>query len=179
LLQILEEGVLTDNKGRKINFKNTIVVMTSNIGQEEFSSKASQIGFNTSESEESKVLVDYEKAKKEITENLSDYFSPEFINRIDKIIVFNPLDKNKIKSIVKLQLELLADRLKEQEITIHYDTKTLGFITKSVYNPEFGAREIRRFITDQIEDMIAESLLRHPNKKDFALEAGKEKLLVK
>jgi len=88
LLQILEEWVLTDNKGRKINFKNTVIIMTSNIGQDEFSEKAAQIWFSTSENEEEKILWDYEAAKVRIKDSLPEYFSPEFINRIDNIIVF-------------------------------------------------------------------------------------------
>lgn len=179
LLQILEEGFVTDNKGRKINFKNTIIVMTSNIGQEEFSNKAAQIGFDTTETEEGKVMNDYERAKKEITKNLTEYFSPEFINRIDKVIVFNPLDKNKIRNIVKLQLELLQNRLAEKNIHISFDAKGLNFITKNVYNPEFGAREIRRYITDIIEDQIAEQILMRSNKKDFTIYVEKEELKVK
>jgi ATP-dependent Clp protease ATP-binding subunit ClpC len=114
LLQILEEGILTDNKGRKINFKNTIIIMTSNIGQEEFSSKAAQIGFGLSESEEDKIMNDYEKAKEIIKSNLTDYFSPEFINRVDKIVVFNPLDKKDIRKIVQLGFNDLEKRMAEK-----------------------------------------------------------------
>lgn len=146
LLQILEEWVLTDNKWRKVNFKNTIIVMTSNIGQQEFSDKAKQIGFDTSHSEEEKILKDFTKAKEKIVSNLDEYFSPEFINRIDKIVVFNPLDKNHIKTIIKLQLAEFNQRLKYKWSEVVYDTKVLNFITKTVYNPEFGAREVRRYI---------------------------------
>jgi ATP-dependent Clp protease ATP-binding subunit ClpC len=179
LLQILEEGFVTDNKGRKVNFRNTIIVMTSNIGQEEFSNKAAQIGFDTTEKEEDRVMNDYERAKKEITKNLTEYFSPEFINRIDKVIVFNPLDKNKIKTIGKIQIEQLQKRLEEKDIEIVLDAKVLNFIAKNVYNPEFGAREIRRYITDMIEDAIAEQILAHPNKKIFSLSIEKNILQVK
>lgn len=179
LLQILEEWVLTDNKGRKINFKNTIIVMTSNIGQEEFSNKAAQIGFDISDTEEGKILSDYAEAKKNIIENLTDYFSPEFINRIDKIVVFNPLDKAKIKKIVKLQLEKLEERLKTVGIDITFDTKAVSLISKEVYNPEFGAREIRRYITDMIEDEIAEKILMSSKKKSFEIETEKSELVVR
>ena len=179
LLQILEEWVLTDNKGRKVNFKNTIIIMTSNIGQDEFASKAAQIGFDTVESEEEKIMIDYDKAKTNIVGNLTDYFSPEFVNRIDKIIVFNPLDKAKIKKIVKLQMQNLTDRLAEKDLTLTYDSKVLSYITKKVYNPEFGAREIRRFITDQIEDQIAEAMINSKTKKNYEIKVGKESLEVK
>lgn len=179
LLQILEEWILTDNKGRKVNFKNTIIIMTSNIGQEEFAQKAAQIGFNISETEEDKIMDDYESAKKNIIENLTDYFSPEFINRIDKILVFNPLDKKTIRKIVKLQLEKLQERLSKSWIDISFDSKVINYVTKEVYNPEFGAREIRRFITDMIEDQIAEKILLSTQKKAFEIEYQKNTLSIK
>ena len=179
LLQILEEWVLTDNKGRKINFKNTIIIMTSNIGQDEFGEKASQIGFDISEWEENKLMKDYEGAKKNIVNNLTEYFSPEFINRIDKIAVFNPLDKTKIKKIVKLQLEKLSERLEKWGLEIKFDMKVINLIAKEVYNPEFWAREIRRYITNIIEDQIAEKILLDGKKKTFIIEREKDKLIVK
>jgi ATP-dependent Clp protease ATP-binding subunit ClpC len=178
LLQILEEGILTDNKGRKINFKNTIIIMTSNIWQEEFSSKAAQIGFDTSASQEEKIMKDYSKAKENIKNNLTDYFSPEFINRVDKIVVFNPLDKNNIKKIVKLWLKDLEERMAQKDFTIKYDTKVLNFITKNVYSPEFWAREIRRFLNDNIEDKIAEMIINNSKKKSFTLSIEKQAIKV-
>jgi ATP-dependent Clp protease ATP-binding subunit ClpC len=179
LLQILEEWILTDNKGRKVNFKNTIIIMTSNIGQDEFGEKAAQIGFDTSSSQEEKILADYEQAREKIKASLTDYFSPEFVNRIDKVIVFNPLDKVAIKKIVKLRLENFSDRLEQKGLSLEFDTKAITRISKDVYNPEFGAREIRRYITDQIEDQIAEQILSDSNKKKFVLSAGKDGIIVK
>ena len=179
LLQILEEWVLTDNKWRKINFKNTIIIMTSNIWQEEFANKAEQIWFDISEWEEEKVMKDYEKAKENIMSNLTDYFSPEFINRIDKIVVFNPLDKKDIRKIVKIWLEDFEKRLDEKWIKIEYDTKILNKITKDVYNPEFWAREIRRYITDKIEDEIAEKMIWSWNKKEFKITVEKNNLTIR
>ena len=179
LLQILEDGVLTDNKWRKVNFKNTVIVMTSNIGQEEFGEKAAQIGFNISHWEEEKVLADYEKAREKIQDSLTEYFSPEFINRIDKVLVFNPLDKTAIKKIVKLQLSKLTDRLSQKDMTLSYDTKVISAIAKEVYNPEFWAREIRRYLTDVIEDQIAEKILANSKKKKFTLSIWKESVEVK
>jgi len=179
LLQILEEWVLTDNKWKKINFKNTIIVMTSNIWQEEFTKKAEKIGFDVKEKEENKILNDYAKAAENIKDNLTGYFSPEFINRIDKLIVFNPLDKGQIKKIVQLWLSNLEERLEKKSITLEYDSKILTHITKSVYNPEFWAREVRRYIVDNIEDMIAEKIINNRNKKSFKLEVIKWELSVK
>ena len=179
LLQILEEWVLTDNKWKKINFKNTIIVMTSNIWQEEFTEKAEKIGFHIKDKEEDKILNDYEEAAKNIKENLTDYFSPEFINRIDKLIVFNPLDKNMIKKIVELWLKDLEKRLHKKNLKLKYDSKVLNFITREVYNPEFWARAVRRFIVDNIEDIIAEKVINNKRKKIFTLENNKKELLIK
>ncbi len=178
LLQILEDWVLTDNKWRKINFKNTIVIMTSNIGQEEFSSKAAQIGFDISSSQEEKIMNDYTKAKENIKNNLTDYFSPEFVNRIDKIVVFNPLDKKDIRKIVQLGFKDLEKRMSEKGLEIHYDTKVLNHITKNVYSPEFWAREIRRFLNDNVEDQIAELIIKNSRKKSFSLKIEKNTLTV-
>ncbi|MCH2188726.1 ATP-dependent Clp protease ATP-binding subunit [Candidatus Gracilibacteria bacterium] len=178
LLQILEDGILTDNKGRKINFKNTIIIMTSNIGQEEFGEKANKIGFDVSPTDEKDIMQDYEKASENIKGNLTEYFSPEFVNRIDKVVVFNPLDKNSIKKILKLQLTDLENRLRKQGIGFDYDTKVLNYITKSVYNPQYGAREIRRYISDNIEDVIAEKMITEKEKSSYTLKIIKNTLEV-
>ncbi len=179
LLQILEDWTLTDNKWRQVNFKNTIIIMTSNIWQEEFMEKAHRIGFDASGEQEDSVMADYEKASTKIKENLTDYFSPEFVNRIDKVIVFKPLDKGNIKKIVKLQIANLEARLENVWVTIAYDTKVLNFIAKFVYNPQFWAREIRRFITDQVEDQIAEKIIMNPKTTSVTLEIVKNELKVK
>ncbi len=179
LLQILEDWVLTDNKWRKVNFKNTIIIMTSNIWQEEFKQQANKIWFNLSQKEEKNILIDYKKAKEAIIWNLDQYFSIEFINRIDKIIVFNPLDKIAIKKIVKLQLENFQKRILNKWLTINYTPKIITFIAKIVYNPNFWAREIRRYIIDNIEDIIAESIINNPTKKDFNILIEKNKLIIK
>lgn len=179
LLQILEEWVLTDNKWRKINFKNTIIIMTSNIWQEEFSEKANSIGFDVEENEEDNILEDYKKASQKIKDNLTDYFSPEFVNRIDKVLVFNPLDKTNIKKIVKLQLNNLVSRLEEMWYELSFDNKTINHITKIVYNPDFWAREIRRYITDNIEDIIAEKVIHSSNIKTFEITVEKNEIIIK
>lgn len=153
--------------------------MTSNIGQEEFTQKAQKIGFGIAEEKEKEILNDYDEAAKRIKENLTDYFSPEMINRIDKVIVFSPLDKNEIKKIVKLGLTDLEKRLAKNNRDFTYDNKAINFITKEVYNPQFGAREVRRFITDNIEDLIASKLVKNSRKKSFSLTVEKNKLLIK
>jgi len=159
LLQILEDGSLTDAKGRKVNFRNTIIIMTSNIGSDEFTSKATQIGFNVDDKKEAKIVRDYDKIKEKITGNLEEYFLPEFVNRIDKTLVFNPLGQEVLKKIVVIQLETLIKRLTEKDIKLEYDTKALNFITKATYNPQYGARPVRRFVQEKVEDEIANLLL--------------------
>ncbi len=165
LLQILEDGVVTDGKGRAINFKNTIVIMTSNIGSDEFNEKAAQIGFSTGEKEEEDIIADYVTIREKVLKQLPDFFAPEFLNRIDKTIVFNPLDKKVLKNIVMLQLDDLARRLAAIGISCEYDTKAVNVILKATYNPELGARPVRRYIQDRIEDIIADMMISGSKKK--------------
>ena len=153
--------------------------MTSNIGQEEFTKKAAKIGFDVTDDEEEKIIDDYKKAADKIKTNLTDYFSPEFINRIDKIIVFNPLDKIQIKKIINLWLKDLSKRLSERWFSLKYDSKVINFILKNVYNPDFWAREVRRYLVDNIEDLIAEKIITIKSKKDFILTASKNEIIIK
>ncbi|MDP5039236.1 MAG: ATP-dependent Clp protease ATP-binding subunit [Candidatus Gracilibacteria bacterium] len=178
LLQIMDEGNITDSKGKKINFKNTIVIMTSNIGQEEFNREAVKIGFDTHENKSDK--KDYEKIKETIKLGLSDYFSLEFLNRIDKTIIFNPLDKKSINKIVELNLEEFSKRIKYAvNINLNYDKKVINFISKEVYNPEFGAREIKRYLIENIEDIIATNLINRKKYDTITLSVIKNKLVIK
>ena len=163
LLQILDEGQLTDSKWRKINFKNTTIVMTSNIWQEEFNAKASQIWFDIWEKEEEKIMEDYSEQKEKVKEVLKEYFSPEFLNRIDKTVVFNPLDKENIKIIVWNAIKELKDRVLEKWIELKLSSQVINHISKEVYNPEYGAREIKRYLQDNLEDKIAEILIYNQN----------------
>ncbi len=180
LLQILDEWSLTDSKWRKVNFKNTIIIMTSNIWQEEFNKEANKIWFDIDEKEEKNLEKDYEKIKENIKANITDYFSPEFINRVDKIIVFNPLDKKSISKIVDLNLTNLKNRLKElKNIDLIYDKKVINFISKLVYNPEYWAREVKRYIVDNIEDKIASNLIYWKKSDTINLSVNKKDLIIK
>ena len=180
LLQILDEWSLTDNKWRKINFKNTIIIMTSNIGQEEFNKEANKIGFDFSEKEEASAGKDFSKVEESIKGNLWDYFSPEFLNRIDKIIVFKPLDKKSISKIVEINLEDLANRIKTiKNIDLKYDKKVINHIAKSVYNPEFWAREVKRYIIEKIEDKIAQNLIYGKVSDTITLWLDKKEIVIK
>lgn len=159
LLQIMEDGSLTDGKGRKIDFRNTIVVMTSNIGAERLTSKAAPIGFETNKDELKKEEEAFEDAKEIILEEVKDAFNPEFINRLDQMIVFRPLTHDHIKLIVKLHLKELQKRLKKREITIDVAPSALDYLATKSYDPAYGARPVRRTIQDMIENELSNQLL--------------------
>ncbi|MEK7096439.1 MAG: ATP-dependent Clp protease ATP-binding subunit [Patescibacteria group bacterium] len=154
LLQIMEDGELTDARGRKVDFKNTILVMTSNMGTNIFD-KRSLIGF----ANEKNIDDAYEKMKDQVHEELKEFFKPEFLNRVDKIIVFRPLSNSSIEEIVELQMKELKDRILKQMISIEYDKSVTKWIAKEGFNPDFGARPIRKLISDKIESVIAEKIL--------------------
>lgn len=159
LLQIMEDGVISDGKGRKINFKNTIIVMTSNIGSEEFTTSATKIGFDVSESTKDRIIDDFEQIETKVIKSLDEYFSPEFINRIDKVVVFKPLDTKVIKKIITLQLAELQRRLAGLDVTLEWAAPVVERILKDTYNPEFGARPVRRYVQTKIEDEIADRMI--------------------
>ncbi len=176
LLQILEDGSISDGKWRLVNFKNTIVIMTSNIGSEEFNNEAAKIGFSTTESDEAQIITEYAQIRERVLKQLPDFFAPEFLNRIDKTIVFSPLDKKILKSIILLQLDELVIRLKGIGLTLTYDTKAVMYVLSKTYNPEYGARPVRRYIQDSIEDEIADVLVDKKSKKTVHLTAIKGEL---
>lgn len=180
LLQILDEWSLTDNKWRKINFKNTIIVMTSNIGQEEFNKEANKIWFDFDEKKDKETIKDFKKVEENIKDNLQDYFSPEFLNRIDKIIVFSPLDKKSISKIVEIHLEDLNNRIKKsKDIELKYDKKIINFIAKEVYNPEYWAREVKRYLIEKIEDKIAQNLIYGKVSDTITLSLNKKEIVIR
>ena len=147
LLQILDEGRVTDSRGRTVNFENTIIVMTSNAGSTD---KSTGIGFNKTESEVSK-----EKSMKA----LSDFLRPEFLSRIDEIVTFAPLTKENYESIAALMLDEMKDPLSEKGITLKYSKKALTAIADKAFGQKFGARDIRRVIREEIEDKVAELII--------------------
>jgi|SRR3989339_488485 len=153
LLQILEDGELTDAKGRRVDFRNTLIVMTSNIGTD-FASKQTDIGFKKSSSKEN-----YQMIKDKVMPSLEKKFRPEFINRVDSIIVFKPLSESTIRKIVDIEIRKLIDRISEQNIALGVDRKAKDFIAKRGYKPEFGARPMRKVISEFIESPISEAIL--------------------
>lgn len=172
-LQILEDGEVTDGKWRKINFKNTIIIMTSNLGSEEFNDKAAQIGFNFSESEEKKIIADFDDIKNKVLKQLPDFFAPEFINRIDKTVVFHPLDKKILEKIIILQMDDLVSRLQKIGISASYDKKSIAVISDDTFTPEYWARPVRRYIQENIEDQIAEHIIKNSRQKSVKISAEK------
>jgi ATP-dependent Clp protease ATP-binding subunit ClpC len=159
LLQIMEDGQLTDAKGRKIDFTNTIIIMTSNIGADKLTQTAAPIGFSLTETEKDRAQKDFERAKEDIMADLKKAMKPEFLNRIDKVIVFDALTHDHIKEIVRLLVVQLEERLSEVNVKIVISDAALSLLAEKGYDPEYGARPARRVIRDQIEDEITQLLV--------------------
>jgi ATP-dependent Clp protease ATP-binding subunit ClpC len=157
LLQILEDGRLTDGKGKTVNFKNTIVIMTSNVGASTIK-KQKTLGFATYSGKEAE--NEYEKMKDTVMEELRRSFRPEFLNRIDDIIVFHQLAEGDLRHIVKLMLKTVADRIKEQDIILQFDESAEEQLSKEGSDIAYGARPLRRAITKAVEDKLSEEILR-------------------
>ena len=156
LLQILEDGRLTDNTGRTVSFKNTIVVMTSNAGAHVIGNGRA-MGFGADQGGE---VRNYEAMKESVMKEVKEIFRPEFINRVDELIVFHSLNEEEIRRITDLMLKQVADRLKEQEIPLTWDKKVTEKLAKDGYDPKFGARPLRRLIQRTVEDTMSEELLK-------------------
>ena len=161
LLQVFEDGHLTDSKGRKVDFKNTVIVMTSNLGSELIQSSGGlgfSLGKNDSEG------LDYEKVKERVLEAVKDPrngFKPEFLNRIDATVVFHPLERTHILEIVDIMLKELQGRLLEHGLLLQATDKTRNYLAEKGFDPKMGARPLRRLIQDEIEDLLSEKLLRN------------------
>jgi ATP-dependent Clp protease ATP-binding subunit ClpC len=159
LLQIFDDGHLTDAKGRRVDFRNCIIIMTSNIGAETIR-KSSAIGFASRASEEKVQEREYEKMKDKLLEELKKVFRPEFLNRIDSVMVFHSLTKENIRNIVDLMLKSVIHQLKEKGITMEVTETAKDFLGEKGYDEAFGARPLRRVIQDMVEDKLSDSLLR-------------------
>ncbi|MBX4192344.1 AAA family ATPase [Candidatus Parcubacteria bacterium] len=151
LLQVLDNGQLTDAKGRRVNFRNTIIIMTSNIGAS-YIDKMEQLGFATAGGGDEH---NYVMAKEKVQQSLKDYFRPEFLNRIDEIIIFNILSPGAIKDIVQIQVKEVVARLAAKDITLTLTPAVYEFLSKQGYNPHYGARPLRRLIQDKILTKVA------------------------
>ncbi len=149
LLQVLDSGHLTDGKGRKVNFKNTIVILTSNIGAE-FMDRAASIGFTAGDD-----AAAYEQMKEKVMAALKDHFRPEFLNRLDDIIIFDPLSKEALADIVENQVREVIERLGGKRITLTISPEVRTWLAEKGYNPQYGARPLKRAIQDSILTPIA------------------------
>ena len=153
LLQVLDDGHLTDSKGRKVDFRNTILIMTSNIGATQIREEKS-VGFNVTD-----LTKDHKAMQKRILEELKKAFRPEFLNRIDETVVFRSLDEAEIHKIVKIMSKLIIKRLADQEIHLKITPSAIDVIGKAGFDPEYGARPIRRALQKEVEDRLSEALL--------------------
>ncbi len=159
LLQVLDNGRLTDGKGRTVNFRNTIIIMTSNVGSE-YARQMATLGFSAQVEDESKLgREDTAAFKSKIIEALREKFRPEFLNRVDEIIVFNPLTRQDIERIVEIQLSRIAKRLEAKNIKLQVTSQARKFLAKEGYDPDFGARPLKRLIERLILDPLAEKTI--------------------
>ena len=176
LLQILDEGHLTDAFGRKVNFTNTLIIMTSNIGAKKVSEFGGGVGFTTNSSK----TQQYEVKKTMIQKSLKQQFNPEFLNRIDDIVLFNPLGEEALKKIVKLEMDRLIVRLNEKKYFITFDASVMSEILKRNKDEQYGARPIKRIIQSLCEDFLSDEILKGTIKENTPVKIGfKEKMLIK
>ncbi|HOR86623.1 MAG TPA: ATP-dependent Clp protease ATP-binding subunit [Bacillota bacterium] len=177
LLQILDDGRLTDGKGRTVDFKNSVVIMTSNVGVSTIRKQA-VLGFATSANEKEDA---YEKMKNNVLEELKRTFRPEFLNRVDETIVFHQLEQEHIKLIVDLMLKSLLDRIKDMGINVEVTDKARGFLAEKGYDQAYGARPLRRAIQRMVEDRISEEILKGEIKTGAGvlIDAEEDKLIFR
>ncbi len=158
LLQIMEEGHLSDAKGRKVDFRNAIIVMTSNIGADMIKNQTS-LGFATKRDEATEERISYEDMRKKLNESLKRSFRPEFINRMDSVVIFRSLNKEDIQKIVSLELAKVSERLKDHNLLLNASEEALASLATLGYDTEFGARPLRRVIQQKVEDPLSDRLL--------------------
>jgi len=181
LLQILDDGRLTDSNGRYVNFKNTVIIMTSNIGARLITDKKT-LGFTSKIEENKEDIKEYEETKKDVMQELKKNFRPEFINRIDEIIVFHKLTKDEMKQIVDIMLKQVIKRMEEQNIKIEIEENVKDKIIEKGIDINYGARPLKRTIQNMIEDKIAEAILDgkiKPNKKAKIVVDEEGNILIK
>jgi ATP-dependent Clp protease ATP-binding subunit ClpC len=158
LLQIMEEGHLSDARGRKVDFRNEIIVMTSNVGADVIK-RQTGLGFSIQRDEMEEAQSSYDEMRKKLLDSLRRVFRPEFINRLDAVIVFRALAKEHIQQIVSLELQKVAVRLQEHEVVLHASPKALSQLADEGFDAEMGARPLRRVIQQKVEDPLSDALL--------------------
>ena len=160
LLQILEDGIVTDSQGRKVDFKNTIIVMTSNVGAKNITAEAARLGFDGSEKgEKESEEVRFDRIRDAVMADLKRTFRPEFLNRIDEIIVFRQLTEDNIRQIARRMLDVTGARMAQQGITLAADDDAVAELARDGFDPQYGARPLRRAIQSMVEDAVAEKML--------------------
>ena len=174
LLQVLDDGRLTDNKGRTVNFKNTIIIMTSNMGSQYIQSQFEHL---TKENEETVV----EDTKREVMNMLKKTIRPEFLNRIDEIIMFRPLTDVQIRQIVSIQIKGIAKRLAENGITLNVTDAAISFLAQAGFDPEFGARPVKRAIQNYVLNDLSKKIIAQQVDKDrpIIIDAEGDNLIFK
>jgi ATP-dependent Clp protease ATP-binding subunit ClpC len=158
LLQILEDGSLSDAKGRRVDFRNTIILMTSNVAADHLMREMS-VGFRLAQDEAKNAEEEYQKMKDKVLDQLKKTFRPEFLNRIDAVVVFRALTKPQIREIVELMLKQVQERLDEHQMTLEASEEAKELLATQGYDPHFGARPLRRVIQTMIEDPLSEAIL--------------------
>ncbi len=169
LLQVLDNGQLKDSKGRVINFRNTVIIMTSNIGAQHIQ-RMEKLGFAREGGDRDK--ENYADAKDKITTALKDHFRPEFLNRIDDTIIFDILSQEAIKEIVTIQIGEVAKRLADKNIKLVFTPAVFEYLAKEGYNPQYGARPLRRLIQSKVLTPVANLIISQGVKKDGTIEVG-------
>ena len=158
LLQVMEEGTLTDARGRRVDFRNAIIVMTSNVGADTIK-HGPGLSFNMPKNEAADAKVAFTEMRKNVTEQLRRMFRPEFLNRVDATIIFSALSKDEIKQIVDLEVNKVRERLIEHAITLEITDEARDWLAEQGYDPEYGARPLRRLIQNEIEDNLSDGIL--------------------
>jgi ATP-dependent Clp protease ATP-binding subunit ClpC len=153
LLQVLEDGILTDSQGRRVDFRNTVIIMTSNVGAAKITD-TKRLGFGDSDN-----MAEYNDIKRDVMNDLKKTFRPEFLNRLDEIIVFHQLQESEIKEIASVMLSSLTKRLEQNGIAASFDDKAISLLAKEGFDPVYGARPLRRAIISKVEDLFAEKML--------------------
>ncbi len=180
LLQIMEDGHLTDAKGRRVDFRNTIIIMTSNVGAE-LLKRDTTLGYAVKQDEAKNAKAQYEKMKEKVLSEMKNLFRPEFLNRIDATVVFHALNVDEIRQIVDLMLKRVRIQLSEQQIKLELTDAAKDLLVKEGYDQKFGARPLRRAIQNLIEDPLAEGLLegRFPQGSTVVVDVEDGKLEMK
>jgi len=159
LLQILDDGRVTDSQGRTVDFKNTVIVMTSNIGAKSLTTASSRLGFSQEDSAGQDAEQKFQQAKEKVLGELRQTFRPEFLNRIDDIIVFRALTETDIQEVARRMLHTVSDRMESMGLHLDASDDAVAELAKAGFDPKYGARPLRRCIQNQVEDAVAEQML--------------------